>query len=232
MRALHVMLAAAGLVASVPIWAQQPADAGAEAERMLAAVGGREAWAEAVFYRIVAHHHPPMRATGPYINIIEMDMTAPRMRLEGRGPGTATLRLVDGNHGWRRVDDRFEPLTDDDVASEYRWWNAHVYRMFHRIAAREPGLEPRIGRDGRLEFWKNGAFIMWYRLGVDGAPYLFGTTLDGPRWTLLGPFVQTKPSGARYPRWTAWSDGTFRTDSILFEVSGTTPATVSYRPPE
>jgi hypothetical protein len=198
---------------------------------MLAGVGGREAWASANFYRIVAHHHPPLRVGGSHINIIEMDMNAPRMRFEARGPGLHTLRAVDGQSGWRLVNGAVEAMNAEQVASDHAWWNAHVYRMFHRVAVNEQGLEARVGEGGRLELWKDGAFIMWYRLGVDGAPYMFGTTQDGARWTLLGPFVQAQVGGVRYPRWTAWSDGTFRTDSVMFEVASETPATVSFAPP-
>lgn len=223
-------------LATAPLaaFAQQAAEASAEtasaaAERMLAGVGGRAAWEQAHFYRIVAHHYPPLREAGSHINIIEMDMARPRMRFEARGPAIATLRIVDGDQGWRRVDGAFQPMTAEQVASDRSWWDAHVYRMFYRIAVREPGLEARLGPDRRLELWKDSRFVMWYRLGVDGAPYMFGTTTDGARWTLLGPFIQAQVGGVRYPRWTAWSDGTFRTESILFEVAPTAPASVSFR---
>jgi hypothetical protein len=205
-------------------------DGWALADRMLIAVGGRDSWAKANYYRILAHHHPPLREGGSHLNIIEMDMNSPRMRFEARGPGLQTLRMVDGDAGWRILDGKPVAMTPEAIAEDNRWWRQHVYRMFHRLAIREPGLEPRNGKDGRLELWVNGQFEMWYNLGVDGTPYRFGTTETGERWTLLGPFVQAVAGGVRYPRWTAWSDGTFRTDSGLFEVYETMPPGFAFAP--
>lgn len=194
------------------------------------AVGGRDSWAKANYYRILAHHHPPLRVGGSHLNIIEMDMNSPRMRFEARGPGLQTLRMVDGEAGLRILDGKPVAMTPEAIAEDNRWWRQHVYRMFHRLAIREPGLEPRNGKDGRLELWVNGQFEMWYNLGVDGTPYRFGTTETGESWTLLGPFVQAVAGGVRYPRWTAWSDGTFRTDSGLFEVYETMPPGFAFAP--
>jgi hypothetical protein len=229
------MLVVSGAVApGGAVASQKPAteaqNAGATADRMLAAVGGRENWAKVNFYRIVAHHHPPLRHGGSHLNIVEMDMNAPRMRFEARGPGLQTLRMVDAAAGWRIVDGTPVAMTAEAIAEDNRWWRQHVYRMFHRLAVREPGLEPRIGREGRLELWAAGRLEMWYHLGVDGTPYMFGTTEAGERWTLLGPFVQAVLGGVRYPRWTAWSDGTFRTDSGLFEAYETIPPGFAFAP--
>jgi hypothetical protein len=60
---------------------------------------------------------------------------------------------------------------------------------------------------------------MRYGLGVGGARYM------------CGPFIQVQRGGERHPRWTAWSDGTFRTESIMFEVAATTHAGVIFDPP-
>lgn len=209
---------------AVPAWG--------EVERLLTAVGGRENWSKANYYRIVAYHHPPLRVGGSHINIIEMGMNEPRMRFEARGPELHSLRIIDGQSGWRVVDGKAVVMPSEAVNEDKRWWQTHVYRMFHRLAVREPGLEPQIGKDGRLELWINGKFEMWYKLGVDGTPYAFGTTESGERWTLLGPFVQAQVGGVRYPRWTSWSDGTFGTDAVAFEVYENLPKGVSFLPPQ
>jgi hypothetical protein len=211
---------------------EQAVSAWGEVERLVAGVGGRENWAKANYYRIVAHHHPPLRVGGSHINIIEMGMNEPRMRFEARGPDLHSLRIIDGQSGWRVIDGKAVEMTQEAINEDNRWWQTHVYRMFHRLAVREPGLEPKIGKDGRLELWVNGKFEMWYRLGVDGTPYSFGITESGERWTLFGPFVQAQPGGVRYPRWTSWSDGTFRTEAVAFEVYETLQKGFSFSPPK
>jgi hypothetical protein len=180
------------------------------AERMLEAIGGREAWAR---LRNTVNDSQQNRATEPteVQAVITMDFERPRFRIETTGPGLHLIRVVDGERSWHLTrDGRIEPLPPDVLERELRWYSSHLYRTIHRIAARDPDVLLRIGSEGRLEALSRatGERLAWFQLDASGEPYAFGGADDGPG-SLCGPW-EFEETGIRHPLWVSSPDGTWR----------------------
>ena len=214
-----LLLAAQGVDSS----AQQRVDA------LLAAMGGRDAWARARFVHVEATHRD--ETTGrPYENQIWNDFSAPRVRIEAVIDGDRVMRGIDGASGWRvRRGEQF-PLTDAQVESDRRWWESNVYRTLHRLAIRDADIVAHAVGERRLEIFRaDGARLNWFVLNGAGEPILFGTW-DSDSGTAFGPLVST-PSGIRHWRWGASADGTFQFEIGALHASESVPAGVSFRKP-
>lgn len=212
---IRVMSLAAASMPAV-VWPAS-ADAMALAERMLAALGGREAWARV---RTTRNDSQQNRAAEPTVvrAVITMDFVAPRLRIDTTAPGLVLARVLDHDRHWRRTrDGRVVPWPEEVLAEERRWYAAQVYRTVHRIAANDPALSLRRAQDNQLEVIEGGARLAWYRLDARGEPYAFGAHADEVG-TVCGPW-EHEAGGIRHPVWTARPDGTWRALLKLLEVN-------------
>lgn len=207
-------LLAGWLLAGATVFAQAPAvpavpTAEGEAERMLAALGGRAAWAGV---KNTVNDSQQNRATGELAvvrAVITIDFERPRVRIETRGTNLDVVRVIDGDKQWRRMrDGKIAPIPDDVLADDRKWYAGHVYRTIHRIAARDPAITLRLGKDGRLEVVEKGARIAWFKLDPRGEPYNFGAH-ENDAGTLSGPW-DFEHGGIRHPLWVSSPDGTWR----------------------
>lgn len=185
----------------------QPA-AEAMAERLLQALGGREAWAA---LRNTINGSRQNRASEPTVvhAVITMDFEQPRFRIETTATDLHLIRVIDGDKSWRlRRNGAVEDVPPDLLDEDRRWYAAHLYRTIHRFAARDPAISVRINEQQRLEILENAARLMWFELDARGEPYAFGTWEDDVG-SLTGPwdFVQ---DGIHHPRWVSSADGTWR----------------------
>jgi hypothetical protein len=161
-------------------------DADAQAERLLAAIGGRAAWAAAHNTRNDSQQN---RAAEPTVvrAVITLDFRAPRFRIDTVGAGLNLARAVDGDHHWRRTRAGTIELYPADLLREDRQWYAgHVYRTLHRIAARDAAITLHKPQADRLEVFEAGARIAWLQLDARGETYRFGAHAD-ENGTLCGP---------------------------------------------
>ncbi len=210
---IRKVLAALALVAFVTgaqtIQAENDQDrAELEAERMLAAIGGRAAWAE---LRTTINGSQQNRAGEPTVvyAVITMDFEQPRFRIETTAQGLHLIRVINGDDSWRlRRSGSIEDVPTDLFADDMRWYAAHLYRTIHRMAARDAGISVRIGDSGRLEIHEDDQRLLWFELDAKGEPYAFGSR-DNDAGSLSGPwdFVQ---DGIHHPRWVSNADGTWR----------------------
>lgn len=203
--------------------AAEPAAPGAEAtlERMLVALGGREAWARTT---ATMNDSQQNRAQEPAVvrATIHMDFTRPRFRVETRGEGLHLVRVVDGERHWRiDREGRRGPVPDEVLADDRRWYGAHVYRTLHRLAARDPALTVRLADDGRLDVHDGERRVAWYRLDSRGEPYAFGAW-DDEAGSLCGPWIH-EVGGIRHPAWVSNRDGTWRAMLKRLEVNPPLP---------
>ncbi|MDX2220593.1 MAG: hypothetical protein SF172_16360 [Burkholderiales bacterium] len=199
------------IVTCAAAFAQAPATptAEGEAERMLAAIGGRAAWAAV---KNTVNDSQQNRAGGefPVVRaVITIDFEKPRVRIETRGPNLDVVRVIDGDKQWRRMrDGKIAPIPDDVLADDRKWYAGHVYRTIHRIAARDAAISLRLGKDGRLEVVENGARIAWFKLDPRGEPYNFGAH-ENDTGSISGPW-DFEHGGIRHPLWVSNPDGTWR----------------------
>ena len=206
-----IRLVAVTLIAILP-FAGHPAHADdaaeAMAERMLDAIGGREAWAA---LKNTINGSQQNRAGEPTVvyAVITMDFERPRFRIETTAPGLHLIRVVDNDNSWRlRRNGNIEDVPPDLYADDMRWYAAHLYRTIHRLAARDPAISVRINEKGRLEILADNERLLWFDLDARGEPYAFGSW-DNDTGSLSGPwdFVQ---DGIHHPRWVSSADGTWR----------------------
>jgi hypothetical protein len=219
----HLSLAAATFAAAIAApRVHASTDAAALADRLLDALGGREAWARA---RTTRNDSQQNRSIEPAVvrAVITLDFTAPRFRIDTRGEGFAVARAVDGDRHWRRTrDGSVGPIPDDALADERRWYAAHVYRTLHRIAAGGGGGALQRPRAEQLDVIEGGARLAWYRVDSRGEPYAFGAHADEVG-TVCGPW-EFEAGGIRHPLWTARPDGTWRALLKALEVNVPMPA--------
>jgi hypothetical protein len=205
-----------------------PPSAGAHAERMLEALGGRAAWAAA---KNTVNDSQQNRAGEPAVvrAVITMDFERPRFRIETTGPNLHLIRVIDGDRHWRlNREGRIEPVPADLVAEDRRWYEGHVYRTLHRIARRDPALGLALGTDGRLEVHEAGKRVFWFKLDVRGEPYAFGAH-DDDAGSVCGPWEYVK-AGIRHPLWVSSRDGTWRAMIKSLEVNVPLPASLFAQP--
>jgi hypothetical protein len=182
--------------------------ADAMAERMLEAIGGREAWAA---LRNTINGSQQNRAGEPTVvyAVITMDFEKPRFRIETTAKDLHLVRVINGDNSWRlRRSGAVEDVPPDLFDADQRWYAAHLYRTIHRMASRDPAISLRINAKQRLEVHADNARLLWFELDAKGEPYAFGSWEDDVG-SLTGPwdFVQ---DGIRHPRWVSSADGTWR----------------------
>lgn len=218
MRRLSVSLVVlVTLVSGSAARAQAPETADAMAERMLAAVGGRAAWAQVTN---TVNDSQQNRVAEPTVvrSIITMDFTRPRFRVEATAPNLHGIRVIDGPRNWRTTrDGTIEDVPAELVKEEMAWYAGHVYRTLHRIAARDPALRLAVNAKGRLEVYEGAVRIAWYALDVRGEPYAFGRHQD-EAGTISGPW-DFEHGGIRHPLWVSSPDGTWRANIKTLAVN-------------
>lgn len=211
---LLALILPAGMVAADPVAANS---ADALAERMLSAIGGRAAWAR---LRNTVNDSQQNRIESPTVvrSVISMDFERMRFRIETTAPGLRLVRVIDGDRHWRlNRDGLIEPVPDELLAEERRWYAGHVYRTLHRIAARDPALQLQINAAGRLEAIEHGARIAWFALDADAMPYAFGAHAD-ETGAICGPW-DFEQDGIRHPLWVARPDGSWRANIKALSVN-------------
>lgn len=212
-----------GLTTASALHAQlEPLDAAATLEALLAAMGGRSAWAALRGYAVFAVHHLADQPA-PFDNRIWLDFERPRLRIESDLLGLRRVRVLDGERGWRRRGT--EPATAlpaADVASEREWWASNVYRTIARLARRDPVLTIALAEDGRLLIQEGGTALAWLRVDRRGEPIAFGARETPPdRGTQFGPLAAH--GLLRFPSFSTNNQGHWRALPSRFEADPALP---------
>ncbi len=211
------LFAAFALMIGVPGAQASAPEADALAERMLASLGGRAAWA-AVKNTVNDSRQDWDGDPSELRVVITMDFERPRVRVETWGRGLHVVRAIDGDTHWRRMrDGRIEPLTAEILEGDQRFYAGHVYRTLHRLAKRDPALALSMGKDGRLEVREAGKRIAWYVLDRAGQPYLYGAH-DDEVGSIFGPWSHVE-SGIHHPVWVTRDGGKWRAMLTKLQVN-------------
>lgn len=178
------------------------------ADQMLEALGGRIAWAD---LRNTINGSLQNRVDEPTVvyAVITMDFQKPRFRIETTARDLHLIRVINGDKNWRlRRSGNVEDVPKALVEEELRWYDAHLYRTIHRIAARDPAISLSLDDQERLQVFAGDERILWFRLDAKGEPYAFGS-YDDEVGNLLGPW-DFQQDGIRHPMWVSDSGGTWR----------------------
>ena len=230
-RVLVALSASTLFVFGHSLQADDAAAAGEEmAERMLDAIGGRQAWAE---LRNTINGSQQNRATEPTVvyAVITMDFKRPRFRIETTAQDLLLIRVINEESHWRlRRSGAIEDVPPDLLEEDRKWYAAHLYRTIHRVAARDPAISVRVNERNRLEIHENGQRLRWFALDAKGEPYAFGSG-DDEVGSLSGPwdFVQ---DGIHHPRWVSSADGTWRAAVKSLAINVPLGDHMFARPPE
>jgi hypothetical protein len=202
-----VLVLACGVYGS-PSEAQSPANLQERIESLLRTMGGREAWAKTTALRVDATHYEADLAE-PYENRILMSFEEPRIRIEAGNETMNRKRAIVGKEGWHSSEKNARrAMTPAQVESDLQWWEAHIYRTLHRLAAQDPALTPALATDGRLLIrQRDGTQLMWIRQNLAGEPVQFGVG-ELATGTIFGPLLPG--DGSRIPRFSVSPDGTWR----------------------
>jgi hypothetical protein len=203
-------------------------DPGPVAERMLAALGGREAWARAK--NTVNDSRQDWDGEPPELRVvITMDFERPRLRIETWGKDLHVVRVVDGEAHWRQArDGQIGPVPEAVLEGDRKFWQGHVYRTLHRVAARDPVIRLAMGKEGRLEVHEAGKRIAWYALDRRAQPYLYGAH-DDEVGAIFGPW-EREAGGIRHPVWVTRDGGKWRAMLNRLEVNVPLEAAVFAKP--
>ncbi len=198
------------------------ADSGsALAEKLLAAMGGRDAWSRVTYVHVEAIHDD-LDLPEPFVNRIWNDFSEPRVRFWAGNDRFTNGRRIAAGAGVREAGPQAgTPLNAEQYESDRGWWEGNVYRTLHRMAKRDAGLAYRASSASRLEVLKpDGTVLNWFVLNQKGEPMLFGSGRDA-RGTAFGPLASS--GSVRYPKWGARADGSWRYEIRRFEAAETVP---------
>ena len=187
------------------------------AAKMLAAIGGRTAWAE---LKNTINGSQQNRAGEPTVvyAVITMDFERPRFRIETTAEDLHLIRVIDGDKHWRlNRAGKIEDVPADLLKEDLDWYAAHLYRTIHRVAARDPAISLGLNDRKRLEVFANDKRILWFEVDAKGEPYAVGA-YDDDVGSLMGPwdFLQ---GGIRHPIWVSSADGTWRASVKALSVN-------------
>jgi hypothetical protein len=215
MLVMAALILQSGLIASTRADVDQ---AQVLADRMLKRLGGREAWSG---LQNTVNGSIQNRVTEPteVYAVITMDFTQPRFRFDTIAEDVNLIRVINGDASWRiSWSGKVEDLPDDRYNDDMKWYQAHIYRTIHRVAAGDPAIRLASPDPDRLEIHTGDQRLAWLKLDAQGEPYAFGFREDEVG-SLCGPWSVIK-NGIRHPAWVSSHDGTWRAaiKSLEFNV--------------
>lgn len=150
----------------------------AAAERMLAALGGRRAWAELDFIQQRRHILTDPPGPMPRASMIDLrDLRRVRLRSEQSIGASDSLIVLADEQGWRRTALGVEPFEGPVLAAQWEGERRNFARVFARAARGE--LRLTLDGDGRLEFSEGPLPLLRVALDPAGLPEGFELELGG-----------------------------------------------------
>lgn len=200
------------------------------ARQMVERVGGRHVWSKLTSLKLTQRFHLYTRPES-IVHIEWIDFQVPRIHVSIDSELTHRQRAYDARGGWYLRDGTLTRFTEAELANERNFWKRDMFRMFHLIAAEDPGLELRMSGEHRLEVFERGSneLLCWFRLNLSNEPVLWGAgTGEQSLDFLFGPLGQF--GNIRVPRWGGFVDGSWRFDMLDAQGSNLPPP-VSFDPP-
>ena len=152
------------------------------AEKMLAALGGAEAWRDAaVVHPTAVNHHPQARL--PYIQEYWYFTKAPRHVVKINNHDMQRMRSYTEAGGWSIVEGDVRPFSEERLSREILSWQQSIWHKMSLLAKGSADLRLTMADDGSVEFYESGQFIGWIEIGEDGAPRRHGGIEDRSIYT-------------------------------------------------
>jgi hypothetical protein len=206
----------------------------AAAERLLAGLGGREAWARArtVAVELRGYYAPDSL---PWVERYWIDLVVPRGRYEIRTGRAERVIAWTAAGGWESRDGVVEGQSPERHKLEQAYWTSELTVVFRRLAAGTPRttvtldstsaglwtltLRDAASRDSVAQFTLNAA----------GEPIRWSARInDEPFDRILGPLADYER--VRVPKWGATPSGEWRYEHLRVTLSPEPPRVSFERP--
>jgi hypothetical protein len=215
---ISVMLLVLLLAPFVKAQLRGEAEAVAAVERMLAATGGKKAWAAARSIQIEYHG---WRVSPQALQVTErawQDLRQPNQRFEWKGAGLDVVAVLTPARGGRVRAGVFQALSEQEHRNELNFWPRDFYTLFYRFAVGDPDLYVQMRAPKVVVRSNTQGELGWFEIDSAGAPVRWGTLNGGaPLEYVYGPL---KSFGTvRFPAWGADLTGRWRFDYAKVELS-------------
>ena len=211
-----VFLAVAAPAPPVAAQTRGEAPAVAAAERLLDAVGGREAWANARTFFV---EERVFTASGDVAQLrIWRDMVAGTRRLERSSAGSTYREWLSPAGGWEERDGQRRVLAAQELASERYGLMQEPYAIYRRLALNDPRLR-MVLRDPRslYVYDSDDRLLCWFLLDGKGSLVSWGNFYDGAiNQHYYGPLVDV--GDANLPKWGVSTTGAFRFEYVRADM--------------
>lgn len=209
------------------------ADAIAEAEAMVEAMGGMELWAQLKSVHFV-HRWYPWNRVDSYVENEILDLTGPRSWVEQESEIYHRVRAYspEGKY-WSVTNGVFAYANDEAHERSMLRAPFNFYRLVKAVAVGDPFYEVRFGKGDipgtrRIEFHDpDGVLRGWVILNARKEPLVKAT--PDYRYT-LGPLRQF--GNVRLPAWAVYDNGLTRFEMISFEADNEAPSASLFLPPD
>jgi hypothetical protein len=229
------------LVAAWPVQAQTGNDhsglrgdpeAIAEAEAMVAAMGGIKIWAQLKSVHFV-HEWDIFNRPDRYLENEILELTAPRAWVTMESEMYSRLRAYSPEHRyWNVVNGEFAYASDESFANAMERAPFSIYRLARAIAIGDEYFEVTFGEgefrgSRRLEFRNPEGYLGgWIILNARKEPVLWATT----QYTyIFGPLKRF--GNLRVPNWAITGEGAVRYEMVSLKGSGEIPDSSLFVPP-
>lgn len=229
--ALFIAMTARLGVAPVAAELQGDEAAIALADEMMAAMGGREVWAEAVWM-----HAKERSASLNQKNLLAyegwrgLQIEAGRYRIENEDITYEQAWTPEG--GARILNGEYLQFDEERLAGEVDFWPREIYTLYHRFAAGDETL--RLISEGerafRVENAETGASMGSFTISLEGGPVLWssGDTEDDVTY-VYGPLEAF--GDIKLPAWGAQTNGAWRFNYLDATLHADPPPADLFAPP-
>lgn len=217
MKAPIIAIALASLsasMASAQTGLQGSAEAIAAAERLIESVGGHEVWTSARSLYVRERVWAP-RYIGELDAHYQRDLEVPANYGRITGPTLRRESAYDATTGWVMRNDTLRILPEAEVAAEAAGWAQEPYRIYRRLARRDPGIRVALIDGDRLEVYEAATDhqLCWFVLDAGGGPLRWGNIYNGAvNEHVYGPLADFGPF--RMPRWGTSTTGSWRFEYV------------------
>ena len=177
----------------------------AAAERLLAAVGGREAWRSARTFYVEERVYLASGEVGDLR--IWRDLNSGARRIERKTPTSIFKEWLAAGEGFDSRDGKLRRMPPEELAMERRGLMQEPYAIYRRLALEDPTLRVEL-RDPRSLYVLDGdkQLLCWFLLNDAGALMSWANVYNGAiNQHYYGPIV---PVGdVRLPKWGASPTG-------------------------
>ena len=195
------------------------AEATASVERMLEAIGGREAWSSGRTLELTYRGWWPDRP-GEVLERAWRDLADANQRIEIEADTVDVVYVLTADQGWTSRNDSTRILGEDTLREHRAFWPRDFYTLLRRLARSDPDLWVSSAGEQRIAVYsERQGEIGWFEIASGGGIVRWGTVDRGePLEYVYGPMRDFGP--LRFPAWGASLDGSWRFEYERVALSG------------